>query len=319
MLDDTDKKILYELDANCRVPFKRIAEKHGINTSTVFSKIQRMEETGIIEGYSIRGNFQSIGYTTYHLFLEMGWISEETTRSFTLWLQKNQVVSFAVKILGSYRYLMTLKTKNFEELEQFLQNLEAKFERSLVHMEVCPHVSTHFFPRKYLVKKVPLMEAASISNSPNIEHDTLDLKLLNELKKNARMQTLELARKVDCTEKTARERLKKLIKHEVIKRFFTKINMQKVGYSWYIAVYRLYKRDKQKIKELLKLSTEHPHITFLCESRGYWSITLNLHCRNEQECDKALDEVRSLLKEDINKEQICKVLEVLKDEFVIRI
>jgi len=50
-LDESDTKILKLLQNNCKMTAREIAKKIGSHITTVYSKIKRMEELGIIKQY----------------------------------------------------------------------------------------------------------------------------------------------------------------------------------------------------------------------------------------------------------------------------
>ena len=50
-LDKADKKILKLIQENCRLSAREIAKKTGSLATTVYAKIRRMEQLGVIKGY----------------------------------------------------------------------------------------------------------------------------------------------------------------------------------------------------------------------------------------------------------------------------
>ena len=53
-LDKLDKKILTLLTQNARMPVKDIAKQVSLTSPAVSSRIRRMEQQGIIGGYTVR-------------------------------------------------------------------------------------------------------------------------------------------------------------------------------------------------------------------------------------------------------------------------
>ncbi len=62
LLDDTGKKILLALQQNARIPYKELAEKVNMSTSSVIERVRKMEEAGIIMGYRVEINYLKAGY-----------------------------------------------------------------------------------------------------------------------------------------------------------------------------------------------------------------------------------------------------------------
>jgi transcriptional regulator, AsnC family len=62
-IDDTDRAILYALQMDARnMSSSDIAERTGTADSTVRKRIQRLESTGMIKGYSAEVDYQQSGY-----------------------------------------------------------------------------------------------------------------------------------------------------------------------------------------------------------------------------------------------------------------
>jgi DNA-binding Lrp family transcriptional regulator len=51
-LDDADCKILRELLRDARVSFKAVAQKVGVSEATVFVRVRKMQERGVIKGFT---------------------------------------------------------------------------------------------------------------------------------------------------------------------------------------------------------------------------------------------------------------------------
>jgi Lrp/AsnC family transcriptional regulator for asnA, asnC and gidA len=50
-LDDTDLSILRELQRDARASFKAIAQKVDVSEATIFVRVRKMQEKGVIEGF----------------------------------------------------------------------------------------------------------------------------------------------------------------------------------------------------------------------------------------------------------------------------
>lgn len=61
-LNETDLKILKGLLADARFSSRQIAKNVGVSVGTVLSRIKRMEDEGIIKGYSVLLDHEKLGY-----------------------------------------------------------------------------------------------------------------------------------------------------------------------------------------------------------------------------------------------------------------
>ncbi len=53
-LDGTDRRLLETLSKDARAPTAQLARKLGLSRTTVQSRIERLERTGVIAGYTVR-------------------------------------------------------------------------------------------------------------------------------------------------------------------------------------------------------------------------------------------------------------------------
>src|SRR5574343_22463 len=60
-LDLKDRKILHELDKDCRQPCSKIAKKVGLSTEVVNYRIKKLEEQKVITNYQIVVDLSKLG------------------------------------------------------------------------------------------------------------------------------------------------------------------------------------------------------------------------------------------------------------------
>ena len=53
ILDELDKRILTDLERNCRISYQELSRKYGISANAIRRRILNLEESGVISGYSI--------------------------------------------------------------------------------------------------------------------------------------------------------------------------------------------------------------------------------------------------------------------------
>ena len=62
IIDDVDRKILGEYQNNPQQSFREIAQKVGVSQGTVLTRRKRMEEEGLIKGYTVIIDYEKLGY-----------------------------------------------------------------------------------------------------------------------------------------------------------------------------------------------------------------------------------------------------------------
>ena len=62
MLDDTDRRILSVLQRDARASMRRISEEAGVSLGTVSNRVRRLEESGVIRGYTVMLDPEKAGW-----------------------------------------------------------------------------------------------------------------------------------------------------------------------------------------------------------------------------------------------------------------
>ncbi|MEB8799657.1 MULTISPECIES: Lrp/AsnC family transcriptional regulator [Bacillus cereus group] len=133
MLDDTDKKILRELSKNGRMSMKELGKKVHLTGQATSSRVIKLEENGVIEGYTIKLNKQKSGYPV-HTFINI-YTKDVQHQPFLSFIKtQHEYIINNFKISGEGCYLLECKFSSNEVLNQFLTQLNqhANYKLSIV-------------------------------------------------------------------------------------------------------------------------------------------------------------------------------------------
>lgn len=120
-LDETDMNILKVLTSNARLSSRKIAEKCDVSVGTVLSHTKKMEEEGIIHGYSALLDDEKLGY-------ELTVVSEITVSKGRLLEMENEIarlphVCCVYDVTGLIDAIIVAKFKSRDELSKFTKRL----------------------------------------------------------------------------------------------------------------------------------------------------------------------------------------------------
>ncbi|SMF77214.1 transcriptional regulator, AsnC family [Paenibacillus uliginis N3/975] len=133
MLDNTDKKILEELSKNGRITMKELGEKVHLTGQATASRVCKIEEQGVIEGYTIHLNQIKAGYSLLsclHIYTH-----SMDHRPYLTFIEKQQrFIMNNYKISGEGCYLLECRFPTNHELDLFLTELNkhANYKLSIV-------------------------------------------------------------------------------------------------------------------------------------------------------------------------------------------
>jgi DNA-binding Lrp family transcriptional regulator len=133
-LDKTDVKILKALALDARLSSRQIAKQCEISIGTALSRMKKMENEGIIKGYSALLDHEKLGY-------ELTVVTEITVSKGRLLEMESEIARFpnvccVYDVTGVLDAIIIAKFKNREELSKFTKRLLALpyVERTNTHI-----------------------------------------------------------------------------------------------------------------------------------------------------------------------------------------
>lgn len=134
-MDEIDRKIISVLEANARASTSDMARKLGLARTTVQSRIDRLEQTGVILGYTVR-----LGKTERQPLRATVLISYEPQSGPSLLSRIKSIpeVRAARTTSGRFDMLVEVAANSTEALDKILDNIcsakGVKGSESLIHL-----------------------------------------------------------------------------------------------------------------------------------------------------------------------------------------
>lgn len=136
-MDTLDKKILAALQANARASLQEIGAAVGLSASPCWARIKKMEEAGVIEGYTVRLNPQALGLADSVLVMvTLDSHSDNTLEKFGEVLATIPEVVEAHLVSGEYDYLLRIVVKDTRDYERLLREKLYKI-KGIRHSQSC--------------------------------------------------------------------------------------------------------------------------------------------------------------------------------------
>lgn len=122
MLDNTDLRILEVLSENSRITMKELGGKVHLTGQAAAARVAKLEDQGIIEGYTIKVNQTKLGYPV-HAFINIYTQSQDHKPYLTYIKEHAEYIINNYKISGDGCYLLECKFPSNDRLDQFLVDL----------------------------------------------------------------------------------------------------------------------------------------------------------------------------------------------------
>lgn len=131
-IDETGWQILVELQKNARISFKQLAEKVNLSPTAVIERVKKMEEEGVITGYSAEINSRKAGFALWAL-LSMSINRGNPDPIVDKTLENIPEVISCWSVTGSIDVMLEVHVPSLEFLEDLLREL-AKMGRITTHI-----------------------------------------------------------------------------------------------------------------------------------------------------------------------------------------
>lgn len=120
-LDDLDRNLLKELEGDARQSFRDLAKKTGVSVVTVAQRVRKMEEEGVIKGYSGLIDQEMLGYeitTITEVTVSKGKLVEVQER-----IAKLNSVCAVYDVTGIEDSIVISKFRSRDEVSKFAKEL----------------------------------------------------------------------------------------------------------------------------------------------------------------------------------------------------
>src|SRR3989339_1833252 len=147
-LDLTDRKILAELDKNCRISNSTLAKKVHKSREAVKYRIQQLQKRGVIEKFITSINPNKLGYYMFKVYLKLENIPDEREMFFEELKQNKDIYWMGISDGVFDCVLAILATSTIEYFEK-INFLLSKWEHLIVSKVLGTMVDTHQYNKKF--------------------------------------------------------------------------------------------------------------------------------------------------------------------------
>lgn len=133
MLDRTDIRIIDELFKNSRLTMKELGEKVHLTGPAASARVIKLEDQGVIEGYTINVNHSKLGYAI-HAFVTI-FTDDISHQPYLTFIKKQgEYIIKNYKISGDGCYILECRFPSNNMLDEFLKELNkhANYKVSIV-------------------------------------------------------------------------------------------------------------------------------------------------------------------------------------------
>ncbi len=312
-LDLKDRRILYELDLNARQSSSEIAKKVKLSKDTINYRIKRMEKLGVIQGYYAILDASKLGYISFRVYIRYFEITPQKEEEIVNHLVKEKNVGWVAKKEGNHDLAFMFWAKDIYEFADFWQKFTEKFRPYFYENYIGIWAKLHHYRRAYLLNlKQDLSKTEIMGGSKEIaKFDKTDWEILRLIAPNARVSLVEMAKKLNLSERAVAYRIKQLEQKEIILGYRALLDIGKLGYNYFKVDIKL--RDGKKIKELMEIARINPNIIYVNEMiSGMADFEFDIQIQGKEELNRLIQELKEKFKDAIRNFEFSATLKEYK-------
>ena len=316
-MDVIDKKILCELDLNCRTPYSLMAKRLRVSRNVVAYRIKNLEQQGVITNYICSLNLGLLGYKTFKINLKTVSHAELEKKCVQYLLEQNKIIH-ALKTEGAYDYTIAVAVHNVQELDSFLMQLKQQFKDFIKDYSVSIVVYTKVFKLHKLLlgekKELPKIEKYS-GEEKEISLDEKDRKILVALSQEANLSLLTLVKKTGLSLDIVKYRLKQLSK-SIITSFRITFDLNKINYYFYRISLKIRQATKAEEEKLIAWCSWKQQVLYCTKRIGQFDFELNLAIKDINEFNLVLAELKQEFGAIIESYETVMISQLIKLNYV---
>lgn len=284
-LDQKDISLLSELDADARISMSALGKKLRLSQPSVAYRMNKLAEDGVIKSFIGFVNVEKLGYKIHNVSLKIKHISESRENEIIEELKALPEVVWLVTTAGEYQMLIGIIAKNLAEFQKIFNQVAKIMENEIVEHTMFTVLEAWQLPYPLTsnTKHVTKLNKTRIYPTDIADLDELDFRILSELSTDARITAVELSTKLNRNFKTVVYRLNKLLKSDILQGCKPLIDMTRVGYTWYLGLFRLKYVEENVQKKFVELLKSLPQTFFVVNGVGNWAMQVEFYCKTDKE------------------------------------
>ncbi|MFA6073112.1 MAG: Lrp/AsnC family transcriptional regulator [Candidatus Woesearchaeota archaeon] len=298
-LDKINKRILFELDKNARIPETQLAKLVGKSKESIRYRIKKLEEEQIIQGFSIWIDPVRIGYKPAKFYLNIANIPSKR-KELIDFVKKDKRLFWLGLAEGAWNIGLTFFVKSNKEFFELKKEIQSKFGELILEINTAAPVGVYVCDRTFLHQTTAEWKCI-FGEEETHQIDDLDKQILKELFKNSRVSVVEIARNHNSTIDLVRNHMKKLEQKNIIFRYKVITNHNLLGYEFFKTFLYFNNLTKEDEIKLMEYAKQEPKIVHFLKQISSWDIELEIMCESYLEYNEIIQKLTEEFAKSIRK------------------
>lgn len=292
-LDFKDRKILYQVDMDCRQTNAEIGKKVGLSKQVVDYRIKRFLKEGIITRFATVVDTYKLGFSKYKIYLSLENASKEIIKEIIEFLKAHKKTEWIATCSGKWDIIAGYIVRDVYEFNDAIKELDETFSQYISTRETAISVGVPHWRKEYLLNnKEPYKVIFQGGQRGEYKIDKTDEEILKLLVNNARMPITDIAQRLKTTPRVINYRIKNLKRDKIIliNRIFLDLN--KFNWIYCKALLKFKNLTKQKYDYFFQYCNNIENLTYIINSIGSWDLEMDFEIEDFNKFNKIMLDIR---------------------------
>ncbi len=287
-----DRKIIYELDFNSRMPLTQLAKKLRISKQVAKNRIDNLVKRKIIKGFYTDINASKLGLEVFMVYFKFHKMSPVIEKKFIEYMCGQESVGVNISVNGKWDYTIDIWASNVVEFKKHYNKIMRNYEKYVKNKQIVIETDFYYFKPKQILDKKSNEQISMTGDIEKSELDKFDKKILMHLAKNSRISLVELSEKIHLTPNAIKKRIKILEKKKIILGYRVFIDYQLLGFLHYRVFLHLDNLSEEIEKKIINFLKNHKTCVSITKTIGYCELEFRPICKSVDEFYELMDELR---------------------------
>jgi Lrp/AsnC family leucine-responsive transcriptional regulator len=296
-LDNTDLKILEQLDLNSRISYKELGRKLRLSKETCNFRVKRLVDRGYIKAFLTTVDISKLNRMYYKIFYKFQKTTPEIEKQIMSFIMSNKTIAYLATLDGRYDLIFLILAKDINDLHNVLVPLRDKFGEYILEQQILVLPSGNRFHFKFFSERPKNQTSSFIPEFSEADLDKLDYNIITRFAGNSRIKLIDLAKENNTDINVIKYRLNKIKKQNILGQHTLAIDFERFGLQQIQIDYAL--KNHKVIPKMVEFVSKMSQCTFTTVGLGKYDLAVEFAVENIQELRTIQEKIRNEFAKDI--------------------
>lgn len=289
-LDSLDRRILFEMDKNSRLPFSVLAQRLRQGRDRVEYRYDRLAEERVIRKCIASVDVYKLGLILFKTYVRLEY-KKPRVSEFLNFLREHPRIYWVAQCDGGWDVIFAIFAESADDFYRIHSEILSVYNEIILNFAAYTLVEFKSLSRGHLYR-APWSQHRLGGMPIKNPIDQIDFQILKLLARDARLAVVDIAERVNATSAIVKYRIERLEKLGIITGYHLDLDLAKLKLQMFKSQLFIRNYDLKLREQFEEYCLSHPNIIFFIEQVGDCNIELELEVETYQDYAAIMEEVR---------------------------